>query len=47
MSRFIQQPKDKKAVKKTERKVPLSKPGTYNQQAMDNAKPIYTGRGKY
>jgi len=36
--------------KTTERKTPLSQPGTFNQQAMDNAKPIYSGNsstGRY
>ena len=45
MSRYIQQ-MEKKTPKENQRKVPLSKPGTYNQKAMENAKPIYTGRGK-
>jgi hypothetical protein len=43
MSRFIQQAKEKPVNKKTERKIPLSQPGSknFNQKALETAKPVY------
>jgi len=45
MNRYIQQ-KNISEKKKPERKIPLSKPNTYNQKIMENSKPLYTGRGE-